>query len=58
MILLLITIVPQITYEDNSMTFLHITIMPHITYKKFISFYSLAFFYINASQESCVGTKI
>ena len=44
MILLLITIVPQITNEDNIMTLLLITIMSQIINKEFISFYFLTFF--------------
>ena len=57
MILLLITIIPQITHEDNRMTLLFITIMSQIIYKEFIFFYFLTFFYVNASQESCMWTE-
>ena len=58
MIILLITIIPQITHKDNNMTFLLITGMPQIIYKEFISFYftSILVSSVNSSQESCVGT--
>ena len=47
MILLLITIIPQITHKDNNMTLLLIAIMPQIVYKEFFFFFIfLAFFYL------------
>ena len=58
LILLLITIILQITHKDNNMTLLLITIMPQTIYKEFISlhFSVILSSSINASQESCVGT--
>ena len=45
MILLLIIIVPQIAYKDNSVTLLLIMIMPQIIYKRvYFLFIFLAFF--------------
>ena len=58
MILLLITIIPQITHKDNIMTLLLIAIMPQIIYKEFIpfKFSSILLFSVDVSQESCAGT--
>ena len=60
MILLLITIIPQITQKDNSVTLPLIMIMPQIIYKESVSFsfYFLAILLVYASQESCIGTEI
>ena len=48
MILLLITIIPQITHKDNIMTLWLIAIMPQIIYKEFIPCIFLAFFYLHS----------
>ena len=58
MILLLITIIPQITQKDNSVTLSLIVIMPQIIYIEFISFYFVSIPLIDVSQESCVDTEI
>ena len=54
MILLLITIIPQITHKDNSITLLLIAILSQIIHKEFISFYFPSIHLVNSSQESCV----
>ena len=55
MILLLITIIPQITSKDNIMTLLLVAIKSQIIYKEFTSFYFPRILLVNASQESCLG---
>ena len=52
MILLLITIIPQISQKDNGVTLLLITIMPQIIHKELI----FLVFLVNTSQESSVDT--
>ena len=57
MLLLLITIIPEITHKDNNVTFLLITIIPQIIHRVyFLLFSSILSSSINASQESCVCT--
>ena len=58
MILYHITIIPQITHNDNNLTFLLIAIVPQIIYRVHLSFYfpSILLSSIDSSQGSCIDT--